>query len=67
MSASAQLVTFIETHSLVRERQFSARSVEHTIEILHMERATGKMVVNFTNGTVGSIQFEERAKLVPGR
>ena len=57
---------FIETHSLIRERQFTARSPDHALSILHMERATGKLIINLTQGTIGSIQFEERAKLERG-
>jgi len=61
MSASTQV--FIETHSLVRERVFPARDTAHALSILNMEHATGKLIINLTNGSIGSIQFEERAKL----
>lgn len=57
------LEVFIETHSLIRERTFPARDTTHALHILQGERATGKMIVNLTNGSIGSIQFEERARL----
>ncbi len=60
---STSVAIFIETHSLVRERQFTVRNIEHALSILKMERATGKLIVNLTSGTIGSLQFEERARL----
>lgn len=60
---STSVAVFIETHSLVRERIFHVRSADHALSILQSEHATGKLVLNLTNGTIGSIQFEERARL----
>lgn len=60
---STSVAIFIESHSIVRERQFTARNVEHALSVLNMEHATGKLIVNLTQGSIGSIQFEERAKL----
>lgn len=54
---------FIDSHSILRERTFIVRNVEHALSIIKMEHATGKLILNLTNGSVGSIQFEERAKL----
>ncbi len=58
-------VVIVESHHLVRSREFSSREVEDAITLLHSEHATGKLIVNLSGGKVGSIQFEERAKLPP--
>jgi len=64
VSASIATVT-IESHHLVRQREFSSREVDQALRLLHSEHATGKMIVNISSGAVGSIQFEERAKIAP--
>lgn len=64
MSAQTSSVAiFIESHSIVRERVFRARDVDYALSILRAEHATGKLILNLSGGTIGSIQFEERAKL----
>ena len=60
---STSVAIFIESHSIVRERVFPARDATHALSILKMERATGKLTVNLTNGSIGSIQFTESSKL----
>ena len=61
----------VESHHLVRERTFTVdrnfddRGVERALHVLNSEHFTGKLIINMTNGSVGSIQCEERAKLAP--
>lgn len=64
---STPVQMFIESHSLVRERVFLARDAVHALAILKMEHATGKLVLNITSGTIGSIQFIESSKLTSGQ
>ena len=64
-STSVQI--FIESHSLIRERQFNTRSIERAAEILHLEHATGKMIINWSGGTIGSIQFTESSRINSSR
>lgn len=66
-------IILIDSHHLVRERTFAVsrelgtKAVEKALLVLKSEHATGKLVANLTNGSIGSLQFEERAKLIPGR
>lgn len=60
---STSVAIFIESHSIVRERTFRARDVDYALSILRAEHATGKLILNLTGGTIGSIQFVESSKL----
>lgn len=59
----------IDQHHLIRERRFEIdrawleRSIERVIHALQSEHATGKLVINLSQGAATSIQFEERCTL----
>jgi len=58
-----------EVHVLVRERTFTisrgltVHALNEIIDILHLDRSTGKLTINLSQGAVQSVQFEERARL----
>ena len=68
---STVAIIAVESHHLIRERTFAVdrgfddRGVERALHVLSTERFTGQLVIHMTNGTVGSIQCEERSKLLP--
>jgi hypothetical protein len=59
----------IEQHHVVRQRAFAVSGhitseiVIRVLDALRGEHATGKVSINLSQGSVNSIQFEERAKL----
>jgi hypothetical protein len=58
----------LESHQLVRERTFTgAYDLGNLITLLHSERATGQIIVNMTQGGVGSITFREQHKVFPDK
>lgn len=54
---------------LVRERTFtisrglSLSALAEIIEVLHLDKSTGKLIVNLSQGNVQSVQLEERARI----
>ena len=70
-AASIAIAVTVERHHLIRERTFDRHALTHPLSELldllglHDERATGKLVLNLSGGTCGSIQFEERAQWSP--
>lgn len=67
MAAAAAPAAAATKMEVRRERTFSLRS--HRISlldilgILHAERATGTLSIDFSQGGVGTIRFEEKTKI----
>lgn len=52
------------SHALVRERRFNPRDGLYAILLaLHESRATGRLCIDMTQGSVGGVSFEERQRL----
>jgi hypothetical protein len=55
-----------ESHQLVRERNFNTcMDTETILALLHLEHATGTLIVNMTQGSVGSVTFREQHRIYP--
>jgi hypothetical protein len=51
-------------HTLTRERRFDPRDGLYAILLaLHESRATGRLCIDMSQGSVGGVSFEERQKL----
>lgn len=68
MSAT-QTIPAIEKHQLVRIRNFavprgaSTEAIEKLLDVLLSEKATGRIMIHLSQGTPGSLSFEEKQLL----
>lgn len=69
MSPSALGLILRESATITRERIFTRdrasymADMESILALLRSERATGKVVINLSQGAIGTIHFEEQRKL----
>lgn len=66
--ATTTVQSSAESHFLIRERYFNVTrpTLEVLLELLRSfqsERATGRVTINFSQGTPQSAHFEERQKI----
>lgn len=61
-------VTSVEHHQIVRIRTFHPlpSSLLDLLHQLHVERATGQLILHISQGSVGAAQFEEKARITTG-
>lgn len=52
-----------ESHRMVRERLFGTTDVAEVLSSLVDSRSTGTLLVDLSQGTVGSIRFREEQKV----
>ena len=58
-----------ESHAVLRERVFTIdrqsvlSDLDSILALLRAERATGKLIINLSQGSVGTIQFEESRRI----
>lgn len=62
---SSRDISTSESHHLVRERNFLGTNVDAVLSVLHSEHATGQIIVDISQGSVGSVRFREQHKVSP--
>lgn len=52
-----------ESHRLVRERMFGGASLTHVLESIRDSHSTGTLLIDISQGAIGSIRFREEHKV----
>lgn len=55
-----------ESHHLVRERHFPSADLTAILSTIRAERATGQLIIDISQGSIGSVRLREQHKVFPG-
>jgi len=64
-TATLTFTSVLESQHVVRERTFATRDYCAVIDLMHAEHATGQIIIDVSQGTVGTVRVREQLRISP--